>query len=435
MGHQLGALKPVNYVNISIFGFGLAALSTSLGQIILPMRVLDLAPESLKNTYLGILAFAGMAMAMLVQPAVGYLSDRTTLRWGRRRPYIALGTVLATVLMLVIGVVGNYLWLVVVAVLLQIGANIAQNPYDAVVRDQVPQEQRGRVSSIRAITAAAGAILFTLLAGLLMDHHTGDRDLWLWLALGLPASLLLGTMLLTMVRVKEPNLRDSAPSPAIGAHVRRERPLQGAHPQLALVLIAGFFFMLAGGILQTYTLFFLRDVVKLENPASGVGILAIAVGVSILITLYPAGLLADKIGRRLLLLLSAILGSIGSLLFLLAQDLLHVVLIGVLLGIAVGIFMTAGRALITDMISGRKAAQQLGFANFALVGGLAVAKLGGIGIDALNTQGEHLGYYALLGVCAASFFMGAVLISALKVSADPTVSAQPVMALPARPAE
>ena len=86
-----GSLRLVDYANLSVLGFGLAALSTSLGQIILPMRVLDLAPESLKNTYLGILTFVGMATAMLVQPAVGYLSDRTNLSWGRRRPYVAVG--------------------------------------------------------------------------------------------------------------------------------------------------------------------------------------------------------------------------------------------------------------------------------------------------------------------------------------------------------
>ncbi len=99
-GRGLGV---VGYVHFSVLAFGLAAISTSLGQIILPLRVLDVAPESLKNTYLGVLTFIGMGVAMLVQPAVGYLSDKTTWRWGRRRPYIAVGALVATGLMVGVG--------------------------------------------------------------------------------------------------------------------------------------------------------------------------------------------------------------------------------------------------------------------------------------------------------------------------------------------
>ena len=181
--------------------------------------------------------------------------------------------------------------------------------------------------------------------------------------------------------------------------------------------------------MQTYTLFFLRDVVELENPASAVGILAVVVGIAVLLSLYPAGVLADRIGRRPLLLFSAVLGSIGALLFFFATNLTHVILIGVPLGVAVGIFMTAGRAMITDMVSARWPALQLGIANLVLLGGLAVAKLGGIAIDVLNRQGEDLGYYVLLGVCAASFLVGAVLVSVIRVGTGPTpegAAAQPV---------
>lgn len=425
-------LRPIDYVNISVLGFGLAALSTSLGQIILPLRVLDLAPESLKNTYLGILTFAAMATAMLVQLVVGYFSDRTTLRWGRRRPYIAAGSILATVLMVGIGMAMSYLWLVVAVVLVQASANIAQSPYDAVVKDQVPQSQRGRVSSIRAIAGASGAVLLVLITGFIMDRHVvKERDLWLWLALALPAVIMAITMIWTVVAVRDEGVA-KPPKRESG----RDKPRDGkAHPQLGRLLAAGFFFTLAGGILQTYTLFFLNDVVKLENPASAVGILAVAVGLTIIITLYPAGVLADRLGRKPLLYISAALGSTGSLLFFLAQNLTHVVLIGILLGVAVGIFMSAGRALITDMVSERRAAQQLGLANFALLGGMAVAKLGGVGIDFLNGFSDNLGYYALLTLCAASFCVGALLINSLNLSPSSKVTPPLEPSLGTRPGD
>ena len=403
------AFKPIIYLNLSILGFGLAAITTSLGQIILPMRILDIAPETLKNTYLGVLTFVGMATAMLVQPAMGYLSDRTKLSWGRRKPFIVVGSVLAIPCMIGLGLAGNYIWLVITTALVQMSANLAQSPYDAIVKDQVPQTLRGKVVSTRAVAGAGGAVIFVLLTGLLMDQHEVTvSDIWLWMAVVLPLGALVGCMIWTTVTLNE------SPTSFDGDMSESETRQHSSHPQFPRLLAAGFFFMVAGGILQTYTLFFLQDVVNLANPGAALGVLAVVVGTTILLCLMPAGILADRIGRRPLLIFSAIIGSSGTMLFFFADNLIHVVLIGIPLGIAVGIFMTAGRAMITDMVSTKWPAFQMGIANLVLLGGLATAKLGGIVIDTLNKHGENLGYHVLVGICAISFLIGAVIICTIK---------------------
>jgi len=75
-----------DYVKITIYGFALSALWSSLHSIVLPLRLLDLVPEAEKNTRLGLLTFAGLLLAMIVQPIAGAISDRSGFRWGRRRP-------------------------------------------------------------------------------------------------------------------------------------------------------------------------------------------------------------------------------------------------------------------------------------------------------------------------------------------------------------
>ena len=422
----------VGYVHFSVLAFGLAAISTSLGQIILPLRVLDVAPESLKNTYLGVLTFIGMGVAMLVQPAVGYLSDKTTWRWGRRRPYIAIGVLVATGLMVGVGAAANYVSLLVTSVLVQLFANVSQTPYDAMLKDQVPHNQRGKISSVRAMSGAAGAVLLVLATGFIMDHHIqGTRDLWLWIAVALPTAVLAITAVWTLALVRD----DRAPSeqPAEREELRAEpvavdgsadssstlvegkkkRSLTaglGVTRRNLTMLSAAFSYTLAGGILMAYTLYFLKDVVGLENPASGVSVLSAAVGATIIVTLWPAGVLTDRLGRAPLLYVSSALGGAGTLMFFLAQNLVHVVLIGIVLGVAVGLFMSAGRALITDMVSENRAALQMGMANFALVGGLAAARLGGPLVDFLNGISVNSGYYVMLAICAGAFCMGAFFI-------------------------
>ena len=70
-----------------------------------------------KNTALGAMRTAGLIIAMLVQPAVGLLSDRSTSRFGRRRPFIFVGVLFDLVFLAAIGLSWNF-WLLLVAMLL-----------------------------------------------------------------------------------------------------------------------------------------------------------------------------------------------------------------------------------------------------------------------------------------------------------------------------
>ncbi len=99
-----------DYLKITIFGFAIAALWGSLHTIILPLRLLDFVAESEKNTYLGLLTFTGLILAMIVQPIAGAISDRSGFGWGRRRPYILLGTILAIFFLPGIGLCNTWLF-------------------------------------------------------------------------------------------------------------------------------------------------------------------------------------------------------------------------------------------------------------------------------------------------------------------------------------
>ena len=80
----------VDYIKITVFGFGLSALWASLHTIILPLRLLDFVPEAQKNTYLDLLILTGLVLAMIVQPIAGAISDRSSFGWGRRLAAAAL---------------------------------------------------------------------------------------------------------------------------------------------------------------------------------------------------------------------------------------------------------------------------------------------------------------------------------------------------------
>ena len=90
----MNRVNPFNLLVLNAYWFGLSFMWNSLHVIILPAVLLNFVPESLKNTYLGLMTFMGLIIAMMVQPISGWLSDNWRSPWGRRRPLISLGTLL-----------------------------------------------------------------------------------------------------------------------------------------------------------------------------------------------------------------------------------------------------------------------------------------------------------------------------------------------------
>ena len=80
-----------DYLKITILVFATTGLWQSLHSLILPIRILDFVPEPEKNTYLGLMTFVGLIIAMLLQPVFGAISDRSGFRLGKRRPFIIIG--------------------------------------------------------------------------------------------------------------------------------------------------------------------------------------------------------------------------------------------------------------------------------------------------------------------------------------------------------
>ena len=203
-GANTNRFGSVDYIKITIFGFALAALWASLHSIIIPLRLLDFVAESEKNTYLGLLTFAGLILAMAVQPIAGAISDRSGFGWGRRRPFILLGTILAMLLLPGIGFCGSYAAIFIIYCLLQISSNMAQGPYQGFIPDLVPGTKRGLASGVKSLLEIGGGVVLLYPIALFMDRYfIGEGSPWLWLALGILAIVLLGAMVATVVTVKE----------------------------------------------------------------------------------------------------------------------------------------------------------------------------------------------------------------------------------------
>jgi len=404
-----------DYLKITIFGLALAALWNSLHSIILPLRLLDFVAEAEKNTCLGLLTFAGLFLAMLTQPIVGAISDRSGFSWGRRRPYVLIGALLALLFLPGIGLAGSYAAIFIIYCLLQLSSNTAQGPYQAFIPDLVPEGKRGVASGVKSLLEIVGGLALVRLTAYLMDRYlaTGGNS-WLWYALGMLAIVLVGTMLATVLTVKERPGAGGPQPPLLNTVSRSFKIDVRANRDFILFLVSRLLILMALATLQTFTLYFLMDVAGVANPAEVTGDLLLVVGICLVAAVYPAGRLSDSVGRKPLVVSSGLLGALGILLLFFFHSYGYIMLCGGLLGISSGVFLSTNWALATDLVAKGEEARYLGLTNVATAGGGALARLIGLAMDPLNALSPGLGYKIMLLACFSYFLAGSLLAMKIK---------------------
>jgi len=403
--------RRLDYVKITVLGFALTGLWQSIHTIVLPIRLLDFVAESQKNTYLGLLTLAGLLLAMVVQPVAGAISDRSNFRWGRRRPYILVGSILALFFISGIGFAATYAAIFVMYCLLQVCTNTAQGPYQAFIPELAPPDKHGLASGVKSLLEVVGGIVFIYLTSLFMDRYfSGEGSYWLWVVLGLLALVLLAAMLVTVTMVREPpaanGVRRASPLAAWYRNVRQVL----ASRDLVWFLLSRLIVFMAFTTIQQFALYYLNDVIGVTNPAEATARFSVIAVVGMVVVVWPAGFISDRIGRRFLTIAAGLLGALGIGIIALSQEYGTILWAAAIIGIAMGIFNSANWALATDLVARGEEAEYLGIANMATAGGAALARLVGIGIDFFNGYSPGLGYTFMLLLCLAYFVVGSLLV-------------------------
>ena len=217
-------------VRISLYWLGLSSIFAGLSFIMAGrLEFTGLADKAGAGRALFLISISGAVIAVIVQPTIGSISDYTISRWGRRKPYIFIGSILDVVFLIGIGQ-SNSTTLVAIAAfiaLLQFSSNFAQGPFQGYIPDLVPAPQVGTASALVGLMQVLGNVAGFVIGSLAVALHQYQIGL---IALGV---LELATMLAVVIRVREgppPKSRKGgacgARSPeAWGTDILRERTL------------------------------------------------------------------------------------------------------------------------------------------------------------------------------------------------------------------
>lgn len=406
-------LSLTGMLNLNAGWFGLAYLWNGLHAILLPLIVASLVPGALKATTLGGLTFAGLMVAMLTQPIAGAISDRSGWlgRFGKRRPWMVLGSTMTVALLLLMGLTDK-LWLVVVVyTLMQLASAFTEATLQSLLPDRVPSQQHGKASGYKNAFQIAGFVVGVGLGGYLAGRGQVE-----W-ALAVTAVVLAGTVAWTVLGVHERPARSVRRRPisavvavrAVGASFRIDRNVVPNYRRL----LAGRGFVMAGFfVLQSFAQYFVADKLQVANPAGTTAFLMAIMGAAIFLLAVPTGVLADRVGRRPLNLFSGVLGAAATTALIFVGNLPQLVVAGGLVGAAVGIFLSVNWAWAADMVPLEEAGRYLGLANIATAGASAVARLlAGPLVDGGNLLRQGAGYEILFLVLGLGMFFGVWLLA------------------------
>ena len=165
------------------------------------------APEDM----LPILNIAGPVTGLIVQPIIGAMSDKTwSTRWGRRKPYFLVGALLGSLCLFafphspVLWFAVGLLWI------LDVGNNMAMEPYRAFVGDKLPEKQLSLGFQMQSLFVGAGIllangsiVLFQYLFGGDSVEVAGTIPQWLYYSFFIGAFLSLATILWSVFKTPE----------------------------------------------------------------------------------------------------------------------------------------------------------------------------------------------------------------------------------------
>ena len=416
--HETDAREPISWrgmLVLSSFWFAIAYTIQPLGGSIIPLLVTrfthpmtaHLGPLSIPvdvNTYVAILDTVGAAFAIVWQPAIGALSDVNRAGIGRRRPFIAIGVVGDVIFLTLLAFVTSFWWLLVVYSLFQMASNTAQGPYQGMLPDQVPPDQRGEASGYYGAMNMIGTIFGFVVVGaiLIPTHHLRIAILSLPLVV-----LVAGCLVFFGVpdrhitrRSDQPVMRSVLLSFAIDARKYRD---------FAWLMVSRLFFLMAPVGISTSALNFIRFTFNYSEGKASLYSSALQALVVIFAAVmsFAAGFLAERFGKKRLVAAACLIGAVGSTMLIFAPTLVWILAFGMIVGISLGVFLSVDWAFMTDLIPKAEAGRYMGVSNIATASAGFIARpiLGPI-IDAFNNnRTSSVGYRVMFGIVTGFYLV------------------------------
>ncbi|MEO7147588.1 MAG: MFS transporter [Terrimesophilobacter sp.] len=351
----------------------------------------------------GIISGIAGLCALIAYPLTGALSDRTTSRFGRRRPWILAGALVFAVALVILGIQNTMLGIGVFWSLAIIGFCMLTSALTATISDQVPVNQRGLVSGWLSAPQAIGTI-----AGLLLVIELGLSQFF---GYTLIAVLLVALVIPFLLRIPDAVLLPQQRPPfTMRALVTGFWISPRRFPDFGWTLLSRILVNFGNAFGTSLLLYFLQDGLGFASgdpSENALLILTLVYMVFVVAASLGLGWLSDRLDRRkVFVFVAAALQAIAALLLAFVPTFEVTMVAAALLGLGYGCFLSVDQALATQVLPFAAArGKDLGIMNIATTVPQAIAPLIGAFVVA-----ALVGFQGLFLLAALAAIAGAVAI-------------------------
>ncbi|MFI1050712.1 MFS transporter [Streptomyces griseoruber] len=388
------------------FGAYLAVLTPVM--VTLALRVSQIVPEADRGTALGQVLSVGALLAMLGNPVFGALSDRTTSRFGRRRPWLVGGMAAGLVGLLGVALGGSVPVLMAGWAVAQLGINATLAALTSCVPDLIPPQQQARVSGFIGITTSLAMIGGSVLA----QVFSGSMAL----AFLVPGVIGLAAVGCLAVVIKDRPARAGAFEPyGVREFLRSFWVNPRRHPDFAWNFAGRFLVFTGASCVTSYQVYFLMDRLGYDDTAVTGKVLVgtLAMVVSIAAGSLLGGQLSDRSGRRKPYVLgSSLVMAVSLAMIATAQSFGMYVAALVVFGFGEGLYLSVDMALAAAVLPNpEESAKDMGVLN---IGNALPQSLVPIVAPAFLAIGGGGNYGALFLFGAAAAVLGALAVQFIR---------------------
>jgi len=273
-------------------------------------------------------------IGIFVQPLMGFLSDRTRSRWGRRTPFIVVGVPVAALLFILIPLAPAFPILIAIIVLFSLTANSFKPITEALIADQQPPEHRSKANAFGRFASGLTIIVSALLSLFVVDESVE-------LAYVISAVVMVACFAILLLSLRES--RTAAYKAVVVEDEKHGRQTTGFFGVFKDIFTdrdrSRLFMILAvivtwGAWAAVRALLTLYGVEHLGLSRGEAGGLTLPASVAFLLVIIPLAILSDRWGRRRVMRIGIVVFAAGALVAFLFNTSTTLTLVGILLAAA-----------------------------------------------------------------------------------------------------
>ncbi len=304
----------LNYLRTFFVGFAFLSICSfwNLYDSIIPLILENNFDKS--DTYIGVILALDNIFAIFMLPLFGTLSDRVHTRFGKRTPFIVLGTAVAVFAMIALPFAANSLRLVVFLVALGtvlIAMSTYRSPAVALMPDLTPKPLRSKANAIINLMGAIGSI-YTLLAIKFLTPKSKPGEYtdytYVFIAVG---ALMVFSVIVLLLKINENKMsikNDECEDDSEHIRGKGRMPREVRKSLIFLLLSVSFWFISYNAVASTYS----RYIENVMNIKDGGFATSLLIGtIAAVISYIPVAQLSSRFSRKKIIITGVVIMTIS----------------------------------------------------------------------------------------------------------------------------